>query len=126
MSRLVLDAGAFVAFERGDVAMRARLQAARRLGLDVVTTSPVLGQAWRNGRRQALLARLAAATHIVAPDETAARKAGELLAKTHTEDVVDALLAGLAHSGDCVLTSDPRDLERLLAASGTRATVLVA
>lgn len=124
MSRLVLDAGAFVAFERGDLAMRARLHAARRLGLLVTTSSPVLAQVWRDGRRQALLARLTAATDIVAPDAAAARRAGELLAKTSTSDVVDALLAGLARPGDTVITSDPRDLQRLLAAAGTQAAVI--
>jgi hypothetical protein len=85
-------------------------------------------------RRPALLARLLAATRSTrptsprhdAPDESAARRAGELLAKTRTHDIVDALLVGLARDGDTIVTSDPDDLERLLAASGTRATVLPA
>ena len=124
MIRLVLDAGAFVAFERGDGRIRAHLAAARRLGLDVTTTAPVVGQVWRDGRRQALLARLLAATHVDGPDESAARRAGELLAKTRTADVVDALLIGLARDGDTIATSDPDDLARLLAAAGKDATVL--
>ncbi|HTJ84673.1 MAG TPA: hypothetical protein VL400_23300, partial [Polyangiaceae bacterium] len=65
---MVLDAGAFVAFERGDVRMRARLAAARKLGLEIVTTAPVVGQVWRDGRRQALVATLLAATRVDAPD----------------------------------------------------------
>lgn len=124
MTRLVLDAGAFVAFERGDERLRARLQAARRLELDLVTTSPVVGQVWRNGRRQALLARLLAGTKVDAPGEAEARRAGQLLAKSKTTDVVDALLADIVRHGDAVLTSDASDLERLLAAGGTRATVI--
>ncbi|HEX7836519.1 MAG TPA: hypothetical protein VF469_03600 [Kofleriaceae bacterium] len=124
MTRLVLDAGAFVAFEKGDAALRARLAAARRLGLELATTSPVLGQVWRDGRRQVLLARLISATSVEAPTEQDARRAGELLAKTRTQDVVDALLVGRARDGDTVLTSDPRDIERLLAAAGVRATVV--
>jgi len=123
VSRLVLDAGAFVAFERGDVGVRARLAAARRLGMDLVTSSPVVAQVWRDGRKQALLARLVAATRVDAPDESAARSAGGLLAKTRTSDVVDALVAVLARDGDTVLTSDPADLRRLLDAAGTRAAV---
>ena len=75
MSRLLLDAGAFVAFERGNVNVRARLSAARRLGLELATTAPVVAQVWRDGRRQALIARLLAATRIDAPEETAARMA---------------------------------------------------
>lgn len=123
MSRLVLDAGAFVAFERGDVATRARLAAARKLGMDLVTTAPVVAQVWRDGRRQALVARLVAATRVDAPDDTAARAAGELLATTRGTDVVDALLAVLTRGGDTLLTSDPDDLRPLLAAAGVRATI---
>lgn len=123
MTRLILDAGAFVAFEKGDARVRARLAAARRLGLELVTTSPVIGQVWRDGRRQVLLARLIAATNVDAPTEPAARRAGELLAKTKTHDVVDAMLAGRVKDGDTVLTSDPHDLEVLLATTGVRATV---
>lgn len=123
MTQLVLDAGAFVAYERGDLGVLAALKAARRLGLAAVTTSPVVAQVWRDGRRQALLARLLAATRIHVPDEPAARRAGELLARTRTNDVVDALLVGLVHDGDTILTSDPLDLERLLAAAGIRAVM---
>ena len=47
MSAVVLDAGAFIAWERGAVAVRAHLEAARRLGLPVVTTSSVVTQVWR-------------------------------------------------------------------------------
>jgi hypothetical protein len=120
---LVLDAGAFVAFEKGDARVRARLAAARRLGLDVATTSPVVAQVWR-GKRQALVARLMSATRIEAPQEAAARRAGELLAKTETSDVVDALVVGLARDGDSIVTSDPHDIRRLVRAAGTAATVL--
>ena len=123
MNRLVLDAGAFVAFERGDVATRARLAAARKLGMEVVTTAPVVAQVWRDGRRQALVARLVAATRVDAPDEAAARAAGELLATTRGSDVVDALLAVLARDGDTLLTSDLEDLRRLLAAAGSRVAI---
>ncbi len=123
MSRLILDAGAFVAFERGDEGVRARLAAARGLGMDLVTSSPVVAQVWRDGRKQALVARLVAATRVDAPGESAARSAGSLLAKTRTSDVVDALLAVLARDGDTILTSDPADLRRLLDAAGTRTAV---
>jgi len=124
MTRLVLDAGAFVAFEKGDARVRERLVAARRLGLELATTSPVIGQVWRDGRRQVLLARLLEATNLDAPTELAARCAGELLAKTRTKDVVDALLVGCVKDGDTVLTSDPDDIGALLAAAGVRAAVV--
>jgi predicted nucleic acid-binding protein len=124
LSRLVLDAGAFVAFEKGDVTVRARLAAARRLEVEVTTTAPVVAQVWRDGRRQALLARLLAGTRVDAPDESAARAAGELLAKTKTTDVVDALIALLLRPGDSVLTSDPGDIKVLLDAARLDARVM--
>jgi hypothetical protein len=124
MSRVVLDAGAFIAFERGDGRTRARLLAARRLGLELITTSPVVAQVWRDGRRQALMARLVAATRIEGADAGAARRAGELLARAKTTEVVDALLVELVRAGDSILTSDPGDVARLLAAARKAATVI--
>jgi hypothetical protein len=108
----------------GDERVRARLTAAHRLGLDLTTSSPVLAQVWRDGRRQALLARLVTATRVDAPDEAAARRAGELLRKSATTDVVDALLVGLVRDGDTILTSERDDIERLLVAAGTLATIV--
>ena len=123
MTRLILDAGAFVAFERGDNTVRAHLAAARRLNVDVITSSPVVGQVWRDGRRQALLARLVSGVEIHAPDAAAARRAGDLLAKTKSDDVVDALVVVLARDGDTILTSDPKDIGVLVAAKGARVSV---
>jgi uncharacterized protein YaiI (UPF0178 family) len=121
MSRLILDAGAFIAFEKGDPGVRSRLVAARRLGVEVATTSPVVGQVWRDARRQALLAVLVSATLIVAPDTAAARRAASCEQEV---DVVDALVAGLARDGDTILTSDANDIRALLAAARTRAIVV--
>ncbi len=123
MSRLVLDAGAFVAFEKGDTQMRGQIAIARRDGVELLTTSPIIAQVWRSGR-QALLARLILATRIDAPDEAAARRAGELLAKTKTADVVDALVVGLVRDGDTIVTSDPDDIGTLLAATGVSAAIV--
>jgi hypothetical protein len=75
----------------------------------------------RDGRRQVLLARLITATNVDAPTERDARRAGELLAKTGTKDIVDALLVGRVKDGDTVLTSDPDDIDLLLACERRRA-----
>jgi hypothetical protein len=91
----------------------------------LATTSPVIAQVWRNGSRQALMARLVAATRIDAPDEAAARRAGELLARTRTVDVVDGLLVALVRPGDSVVTSDPGDIKKLLAAAASTAAVVL-
>lgn len=48
MSALVLDAGAFVAVERGDRATVARLRAAERTGMDLRTNGAVVVQVWRD------------------------------------------------------------------------------
>ena len=59
MSGLVLDAGAFVAVDRADRTMIARLRAAQRDGLELRTTGIVIAQVWRDpGGRQAILAQL--------------------------------------------------------------------
>lgn len=71
-----------------------------------------------------MIARLVAATKVDAPGAGAARRAGELLAKTKTTDVVDALLVGIARDGDAVLTSDPKDIGTLLSIAGIQATVI--
>ena len=117
MSQLVLDAGAFIAFERAAPSVRSYLAVAQRHAFEVTTTSPVVGQVWRDGRRQATLARLLTAVRIDAPNETTARRAGSLLARTGTSDVVDALLVVLARSGDTILTSDPEHIQRLAEAA---------
>lgn len=92
----------------------------------VVTTSPVVAQVWRDGRRQARMAGLLAATHISAPDQAAARRAGEILGRTGGNDVVDALVSTLAQDGDTLVTGDSADITRLLAAAGIRATLVPA
>ena len=125
MSRLILDAGAFVAYERGEQRPRAHLVAAHQLGFELVTSAAVVAQVWRNAR-QVRLARLLASTRVDAPDEAAARRAGELLAATRTTDVVDALVVVLARAGDSVITSDPDDLRALAAAARIRVNVIEA
>ena len=124
--KLILDAGAFIGFERGDVGIRAMLRAARQNEVEVVTSATVVGQVWRNGSRQALLARLLVGVHVKTVDEPAGRRAGELLAQTSSADVIDALVAGLASHGDTLVTSDPDDLKTLLSAARVRAAVRTA
>jgi hypothetical protein len=58
VSALVLDAGAFVAIDRGDRAMAARLRIAQRDGLELRSNGAVLAQVWRDpAGRQVALAR---------------------------------------------------------------------
>lgn len=115
---LVLDAGAFVAAERGDGEIAAAIAGELRAGRVAVTHGGVVGQVWRGGARQASVARLLAGVRVVPLDEDLGRRAGALLALTSTSDVIDAAVVLLADDGDEILTSDPRDLAVLAAAAG--------
>ncbi|MGA7703318.1 MAG: hypothetical protein WB998_00315 [Solirubrobacteraceae bacterium] len=123
MAALVFDSGALIALERGDRAVGALLAAAARDGIDAVTSSTCVAQVWREPARQARLARSLAGFLERPLDATDARRAGTLMARTETCDVVDAAVATLASEGDTILTSDPHDIARLLDGLGTRALV---
>ena len=116
---LVLDAGALVAIERGDretMALIKRELAERRAPL---THGGIIGQVWRGGPgRQAILARVLPALEVAPLDIALGRRAGVLLGRTRTADVIDAAIVLLATDGDLLLTSDPEDLEPLAAHAG--------
>ncbi|MGQ0845269.1 MAG: hypothetical protein ACT4QF_14170 [Sporichthyaceae bacterium] len=122
--KLVLDAGALIGVDRDDRRVAGLIELARRSGGGLATVAPVVGQAWRNGSGQARLARALRMVAVVETTEQAARRAGELLARTGGDDVVDALLALLAAAGDQVLTGDPHDLGELVRATGAAATIV--
>jgi hypothetical protein len=118
VSALVLDAGAFVAVERGDRAMIARLRVAQREGLELRSTGVVVTQVWRDpGGRQARLARLLRAVDVKAVDERLGRQAGVLLGRAATDDAVDASVVAVSATGDRIVTSDPGDIRRLVCAA---------
>lgn len=116
---LVCDAGAFVALERDDRAMWARLKAELLAGRVPVTHGGVVAQVWRGGSgRQARLARALAGIEVVALDEERGRSAGLLLGRAGMSDPVDAAVVGLAGDDDVIVTSDGADIARLVRASG--------
>lgn len=121
---VVLDTGALIALERGDRGAWVRLSAAHRNHDPVLTSCAALAQAWRGGPRQALLGRALAGVAEVALAPEHARSVGVLLAASGTADVVDAHVALLAGRDDVVLTSDPGDIGRLLAARRVPCTVV--
>ena len=119
MSALVLDVGVFVAVDRGDRAMVARLRVAERNSLELRSNGVVVAQAWRDpAGRQVQLARLLRAVDIKSVDEDMGRRAGALLGRTKTSDAVDATVVATAGVGDRILSSDPGDIGVLVAASG--------
>lgn len=112
---LVLDAGAFVAVERGDRGVVALVKRERLAGRLPVTSGGVVAQVWRGGRgRQVPVARLLAGTDVAAIDDSLGRRAGLLLTRSGQRDAIDATVVCLAADGDDILTSDPGDL-RILA-----------
>jgi hypothetical protein len=115
---LVLDAGAFVAVERGDRDVVALVKRERLSGRVPVTNGGVVAQVWRGGRgRQATVAKLLAGVEVVSIDDGLGRRAGMLLARTGRADAIDAAVVCLAADGDDILTSDPGDLRVLAEAA---------
>ncbi|HVV85628.1 MAG TPA: hypothetical protein VHE35_21355 [Kofleriaceae bacterium] len=115
---LILDAGALIAYERGNRTVTAFLLDAAAAENTVKTSTGVVAQVWRNGARQAALAGLLQGVDEVELTPRRAREIGRLLGQARTTDVVDASLVELAADGDEILTSDPHDLLRVARASG--------
>jgi hypothetical protein len=112
---LVLDAGAFLAVERGDRDVVALVKRERLAGHSPVTSGGVVAQVWRGGRgRQTLVSRLLVGVEVAPIDDSMGRRAGLLLARSGQSDAIDAAVVCLAADGDDILTSDPGDL-RILA-----------
>lgn len=129
MTALVLDAGALIALDRNDRSLWARLRAAADARDIVAVPTGVIAQAWRGGRRQALLARALTHCDEVALDAMTARTCGRLCARTGTADVIDASVAvAAAHLsyGDrtVVVTSDPDDIATLTTALNADVSIL--
>jgi hypothetical protein len=115
---VVYDTGGLISLERGERASWARLKSALGRREVPLTNAAVLGQAWRGGARQSLLARALAGMEVVALDEELGRQAGILLSMSATSDIVDAALVLCATDGDEIVTSDAVDLAPLAQAWG--------
>jgi predicted nucleic acid-binding protein len=116
MSGLVLDAGALIAFERNDRRVTALIARTLEVRGDCRIPAGVVGQVWRDGRKQVRLARLLASLAVtVEPlDDERARAAGQLCGVRRTSDVIDASVALCAKRHDCgIVTSDVGDMRRL-------------
>ncbi|CAN5323716.1 hypothetical protein BH20ACT8_BH20ACT8_10150 [soil metagenome] len=123
---IVLDAGALIGIDRDDRRVAGLIELGRRAAARLVTTAPVVGQAWRDGARQARLAGALAMIEVRPVALEDAKDAGDLLGRAECSDVVDALVALLAMPGDQLLTSDPHDLGPLVDAyhAGVRVVVV--
>jgi len=120
---LVLDAGGLIAIDRLDRAVGAMLRVAQQEKLPVRTSAAVVAQVWRNGSLQVNLARVLAGVDAATLDGVRGRSVGEILALSRTADVVDGHLGLVVQSGDTVLTSDAKDIKKILAVRKIGATV---
>jgi hypothetical protein len=108
---LTLDAGALVAFERGEQRIRAVVREASSCDRLVTVPAAVVAEAWRGGRYRWLAELLSLAVVEPLTDELA-RRAGELLARTGTNNTVDATVAvSAAQRSDIIVTSAPGDMQ---------------
>lgn len=113
---VTLDAGALIALDKGDRRMIALLRETQSRGISLRIPSGVVGQVWRDGRRQVVLARLlrASEVEIVPLDGPLSRACGELCGVAGTNDVIGASVVITAKErDDVIVTSDPNDLLRL-------------
>jgi predicted nucleic acid-binding protein len=111
-----LDAGALVALDRGQSRVVHLLDRVIAAGGAVEIPTPVIAQVWRDGSRQARLARLLGASDVVLVglDAEMARAVGVLCGSVGVADVVDGHVALHARRRDlAVLTSNPDDIARL-------------
>jgi hypothetical protein len=109
--RVVYDAGALLAAERGDERMRALHRRFLLHGISPEVPSPVLAQVWRGAGRQAGLSRALKGCAVLPTDEEIAKRAGVLLGLSGTADAVDAIVVATAVKlAAVVVTSDPKDL----------------
>ena len=116
-SGLTLDAGALIAAEKRSFRFLAIWKERQERRLRVTLPAVVFAQVWRGN--SPTIARLLPACRWESFDETHGRLVGELLAKSRTSDVVDAVVVlGALARGDRIVTSDPEDIQRLLAAAG--------
>jgi hypothetical protein len=114
---LTLDAGALIAAEKRSFRFLAIWKERQERRLRVTLPAVVFAQVWRGN--SPVIARLLPACRWEAFDERQGRLVGELLGKSRTQDIVDAVVVlGAIARGDRVVTSDPEDIRHLLAAAG--------
>ena len=110
---VLYDADVLVAAERNDRRTWADHRVRLELGIEPLSTAPVVAQVSRSPR-QVQLRRFLRGCGVVDFTAEQAHDVGALLAGAGTSDVVDAHLAIVAgRDGLTILTSDPDDLRHL-------------
>lgn len=110
---MILDTGVLISIDRGEQVATAIVELADDDRTTLRTSDAVVAQVWRDGARQAWLARFLQTLEIHPLDD--GRNLGHLLRDSGTSDVVDAHVALLAQRfGDEIVTGDVEDLTRLV------------
>jgi hypothetical protein len=122
----VYDAGALIAIDDNDRRMWTRHHLAVEEGRTIHIPSVVVGQVWRDARRQVRLGKFLAGCKIEPVGLEASKAAGVLCGKAQTNDIVDAVVIVIAATvGAIIWTSDPRDIKALAAESNAKRSIVV-
>ncbi|HTZ90957.1 MAG TPA: twitching motility protein PilT [Streptosporangiaceae bacterium] len=120
------DAGALIALDNSDRGMWARHKLALTEGREIHVPAVVVGQVWRDARRQVQLGKVLAGCQVDPVGLDASKAAGILCGKAGSSDVVDATVVVMAAAVRAIIwTSDLKDIRRLAGSSGARPVPLV-
>jgi hypothetical protein len=86
----------------------------------------VVGQVWRDGRRQVRLGKVLAGCQVDPVGLATSKAAGVLCGRARSCDVVDATVVVMATALRAIVwTSDPKDMRELAASSAARPVLLI-
>ncbi|MGP3970014.1 twitching motility protein PilT [Streptomyces sp. 6N223] len=120
------DTGALIAIDNNDRRMWARHQLALDDGRDIYIPAVVVGQAWRDARRQVRLGRLLTSCRVEPVGLEVAKAAGVLCGKAKTADVVAATVIVMAATLSAIVwTSDPDGIHALADAQNIKPAVVI-
>jgi hypothetical protein len=124
VTSVVYDAAILIAADRNVRPVWADHRARLELGIVPLVPAGVVAQVSRS-RKQAQLRRFLRGCSVAAFDEASAHRAGQVLAKAGTPDVVDASVVVLAELHEAmILTGAPDDIIRLCRAADARLVVV--
>jgi len=120
------DAGALIALNHSDRGIWARHKLALDEGRDIHVPAVVVGQVWRDGRRQAQLGKVLAGCQVDPVGSETSKAAGTLCGRAGSSDVVDATVVVMATALSAIVwTSDVKDIRELAGNSGARPALLI-
>lgn len=122
----IYDAGALIALDNNDRRMWARHKLALDERREIHVPAVVVGQAWRDGRRQVQLGKALAGCATDAVGLDTSKAAGVLCGRAGTSDVVDATVVVMATALRAIVwTSDAADLTALASWSGAKPPLVI-